>query len=401
MGISPQKHVLDMTYSKPSSPRLPPLHRLPPELKNLGLEWLVQTNPFALTPAKNSPWTLKDLWTPLWLASCLRKSVPTLISWRSLMDLPSPCAKTVWNHIPPLSLEEATAQLCQGLLDFPQTVPRRARQRLRRVGLLALDWHDWPYYGDVRTPGTIGGKRKAGTKRFFRLQTAEFVAGSFRYTVALELVQKGDDRGTHALGLVEVAERCHRVHTVVADGAFFSAALVAGLTARETDFCIRAPLNKRLTRHLREVAPQLQEPGAVAYVATAVGTRGQTNYTPIMAAFLIEKKEYRCYALPRYSRRPHQELLKAYKRRFGIETGYRVKRQALSRTCTTNPVIRLLLFFLAILVTNLWGLVDLALWPPYQRRTQKALHQRLPLDLFVIQVAALGWGLDGGEPARR
>lgn len=361
---------------------------------------MVQTNPCALVPAKNSPWTLKDLWNPLWLASCLRKSVPALISWRHLLDLPSPCAKTVWNHIPPLSREEATDQLCQSLIDFPKAVPRRACRRLRRVGLLALDWHDWPYYGDVKTPGTIGGKRKAGTKRFFRLQTAEFVAGSFRYTAALELVQKGDDRATHALGLVEAAAQCHRVHTVLADGAFFSAALVAGLTAKETDFCIRAPLNKRLTRHLREVAGQLQDPGAVAYVATAVGTWGQATYTPIMAVFLIEKGEYRCYALPRHSRRPHSALLKEYKRRFGIETGYRVKRQALSRTCTTNPVIRLLLFFLATVVTNLWGLVDLALWPPYRRRTQKALHQRLPLELFMSQLAALGCGMAERCPAR-
>lgn len=389
-----------MKHSKTSAQRRSPLHRLSPELKNLGLEWLVQTNPFALAPAKNSPWTLKDLWNPLWLASCLRKSVPALISWRLLLALPSPCAKTVWNHIPQLSLEEATDQLYHCLIDFPQAVPRRARRRLRRVGLLALDWHDWPYYGDVETPGTIGGKRKAGTKRFFRLQTAEFVAGSFRYTAALELVQKGDDRATHALGLVEAAAQCQRVHTVVADGAFFSAALVAGLTARETDFCIRAPLNKRLTRHLREVALQLQEPGAVAYVATAVGTRGQADYTPIIAAFLVEKGEYRCYALPRHSHRPHQELLKDYKRRFGIETGYRVKKRALSRTCTTNAVIRLLLFFLAVLITNLWGLVDLACWPSYQRRTRKALHHRLSLDLFLVQLAALGWGQAGGESGR-
>ena len=389
-----------MTPPETSSKRLQPAHRLPPELKNLGFEWLVQTNPFALDPAKNSPWTLQDLWKPLWLASCLRKSVPALISWRHLLDIPSPCAKTVWNHIPMLSLEEATEDLCQCLIEFPKAGGRRARRRLRRIGLLALDWHDWPFYGDPETPGTIGGKWKAGTNRFFRLQTAEFVAGSFRYTVALELVQKGDDRAAHALALLEAAERCHRVQTVLADAAFFSAHFVAELTAKEKDFCVRVPINKRLASQLAGLAPRLQEPGEVAYVATAVGNPRDPYYTPFMVAFTLEHGKYRCYAMPLHPIRPYNELLKAYKRRFGIETGYRVKRQALIRTCTTNPVHRLLLFFLAAFVTNLWGLVDLALWPPYRRRTRKALHHRLPLDLFLFQLAAPGCGLLGGRPTR-
>ena len=389
-----------MTYSKTSSKRAQPAHRLPPALKKLGFEKLVQTNPFGLVPARNSPWTLQDLWRLLWLASLLRKSVPAVVGWRGLLGLPSPCARTVWNHIPALSIEAAAGQLTYFLTELPKGVSRRARRRLRRIGLLALDWHDQPYYGDPETPGTIGGKRKASTNRFFRFQTAEFVAGSVRYTAALELVQKGDDRAAHAQALVEAAERCHRVHTIIADGAFFSATFLAELTAGGKDFCIRAPLNKRLARHLRAVADQLEEPRSVAYVATAVGSEGQPDYTPFMAAFLIEKKEYRCYAMPLPPRRPYSWLLKAYKRRFGIETGYRVKRQALIRTCTTNPVIRLLLFFMAVFVTNLWGLTDLALWPPYRRRTPKALHKRLPLDLFLFQLAASGCGLAGEWSAR-
>lgn len=389
-----------MNRLKPSSKRAQPAHRLPSTLKKLGLEELAQKNPLGFAPAQNSPWTLQDLLNLLWLASLLRKSVPAVVAWRNLVGLSSPCARTVWNHIPALSLEAATGQLNYFLSEFPQAIPRRARQRLRQIGLLALDWHDWPFYGAAETPGTIGGKRKAGTKRFFRLQTAEFVASSFRYTAALELVRKGDDRATHALALVEAAEQCHRVHTVIADGAFFSAAFLAGLTTREKDFCLRAPLNKRLARDLSAVAGQLQDPGDVAYVATAVGSPRQPDYTPFMAAFLIEKGEYRCYAMPLDPHRSYSELLKVYKRRFGIETGYRVKRQALIRTCTTNPVIRLLLFFLAVFVTNLWGLVDLALWPPYRRRTPKALHKRLPLDLFCFQLAAPECGLAGGRPAR-
>ncbi len=43
-----------------------------------------------------------------------------------------------------------------------------------------------------------------------------------------------------------------------------------------------------------------------------------------------------------------------YRRRFGIETGYRLMEQVPSRTSTPNPALRFLLMGVALLIVNMW-----------------------------------------------
>ena len=105
------------------------------------------------------------------------------------------------------------------------------------------------------------------------------------------------------------------------------------------------------------------------------------------------------YAMPMDPHCSYSELLKSTNGSLALRRTTSEK-QALIRTCTTNPVIRLLLFYLAVFVTNLWGMVNLAIWPPYRMWTPKVLYKRLPLDLFCFQLAAPEYGLAGGCPTR-
>ena len=43
-----------------------------------------------------------------------------------------------------------------------------------------------------------------------------------------------------------------------------------------------------------------------------------------------------------------------YRKRFGIETSYRQMNQGRIRTCTRNPVLRLLFVGIALLLRNVW-----------------------------------------------
>ena len=43
-----------------------------------------------------------------------------------------------------------------------------------------------------------------------------------------------------------------------------------------------------------------------------------------------------------------------YRRRFGIETGYRLMEQARARTTSPNPALRFLLMGVALLIVNMW-----------------------------------------------
>ena len=53
------------------------------------------------------------------------------------------------------------------------------------------------------------------------------------------------------------------------------------------------------------------------------------------------------------------KLAEDYRKRWGIETGYRVKEDVRGRTCSRNYVIRLFFQLLSILLYNLWQLCNL------------------------------------------
>lgn len=54
-----------------------------------------------------------------------------------------------------------------------------------------------------------------------------------------------------------------------------------------------------------------------------------------------------------------RNILKMYRKRWGIETGYRMIRKFLARTTSKRYNVRLLYFYLAIVLYNIWVLVNI------------------------------------------
>jgi putative transposase len=51
---------------------------------------------------------------------------------------------------------------------------------------------------------------------------------------------------------------------------------------------------------------------------------------------------------------PLVRVRRRYRRRFGIETGYRLIEQVRARTTSPNPALRFLLMGVALLIVNMW-----------------------------------------------
>jgi len=51
---------------------------------------------------------------------------------------------------------------------------------------------------------------------------------------------------------------------------------------------------------------------------------------------------------------PAQRIRPRYRRRFGIESGYRLMEQVRARTTSPNPALRFLLMGIAFLIVNIW-----------------------------------------------
>lgn len=54
-----------------------------------------------------------------------------------------------------------------------------------------------------------------------------------------------------------------------------------------------------------------------------------------------------------------EEIAEWYRKRRGVETGYRVKKEFKIRTSTESYAMRMLFFFLSVVMYNLWVLFNL------------------------------------------
>jgi len=80
-----------------------------------------------------------------------------------------------------------------------------------------------------------------------------------------------------------------------------------------------------------------------------------------------------------------------YRKRFAIETSYRQMHQCRARTCTRNPLVRLLLVGIALVLRNVW------VWLHYAvLSTPRRGGRRLELDKLTLETMLL-WLLHQAE----
>ncbi len=49
-----------------------------------------------------------------------------------------------------------------------------------------------------------------------------------------------------------------------------------------------------------------------------------------------------------------EQMPEEYRSRWGIETGFRVIKGIMGKTCSNSPAVRLLLFYMSVILYNLW-----------------------------------------------
>ncbi len=259
----------------------------------------------------------------------------------------------------PKKLTVLERRLNNALVDY---LPRRVRRRAWEV---AIDWHLDPYYGlPYWSRNEIYyGQPKQGTTKFHAYASACIVEYGRRYTLALTWVRRHESTITvlrrllariRAIGL---KTRC-----LLLDRAFFNVAVIAFLQQENLPFLMpvklsgRRPQNRRKPTGLRWIKRQ------------AAGWYSHTMKSGAQQATFSVCVGYRHYRNRKDGKQRCQKLLFAawrvrgsptdirerYRKRFGIETSYRQRRQGRIYTCTRNPHLRLFFVALAFILRNVW-----------------------------------------------
>jgi putative transposase len=219
---------------------------------------------------------------------------------------------------------------------------------------VAVDTHRRPYYGDRRrTPGVTGGRREAGTRWAFGYATAAVVRRGRRYTAAVTAARPGDrpadlvDRLLAQLGWAGVP-----VRYVLLDRGFYAAGVVAALQRRGLRFVI--PVIRRgrgptgTARFFRRGTR-----GWFTHTWRARGKAGPAVTARVACTPGPDGRRPRVFACSAGFRAPVRVAL-AYRRRFGIEAGYRQLGECLARTTSRDAGYRRRLVALAVVIRNAW-----------------------------------------------
>jgi hypothetical protein len=276
-------------------------------------------------------------------------------------------------------------------LDDPVALDRRLRAafggrlpRAVRRGRwpVALDLTLIPYHGrPFADPAEVyRSQPKSGTTHFHAYATAYLVRAGQRFTLALVRVPHGTPMAAVARDL------CRRVRAAgvnarvfLMDRGFHSAGVVRYFQAARQAFILpqavhgRAPRDGTL-RGLRAIRAS-HPTGWATYTWRPVGERRVTVDLCVCRRRRADRRGNRAflYACGRVSAAPAW-VRATYRRRFGIEAGYRQMHRARARTATRRPLVRLFLVAVALLLRNLWAWAH---WTALARRQRGGRRVRL------------------------
>lgn len=262
-----------------------------------------------------------------------------------------PSADTVINAIKKLDWKDIKRGFDK-ILDITLLQLRKQRMLWGSV-TLAIDFHDDRYYGNKDDEGVVGTKPERGTCYAFRIATIDIVMHGCRFTLAEVPVKKGMKPADIVEYLIRKTWKYVKIREVLLDGGFYDSDVIERLKKLNVKYIIRADKSKRLNKRLKRANKDR------GYrTSWTVGKRAETTLVAFYANNKNgKKKEWHAW-VTNIDKSP-RVIQKIYKRRWGIETGYRVKGDFQANTCSRNFTVRVMYSLLAICLYNLWVLVNL------------------------------------------
>jgi hypothetical protein len=263
--------------------------------------------------------------------------------------------------LPPI--DEVERRLNKGL---HACLPRRWLRKGRRWRL-AIDLTLIPYHGEPHRDDNevYRGEAKSGTTHFHAYATCYVVHHGRRFTLALVRVLRGMPMSEVVRQLLAlVRELGIRPTQLLLDRGFYSVEVVRYLQAARVPFVMpmvlrgRKPSDPRgpsatyvfaaRTRSGWDTYSWRNQDGvrATVSVAVAVTWRRRRNRRRRRATLV--------YAFWGFRPSSPTWVRQTYRLRFGIESSYRQMNQARIRTCTRDPLLRLLFVGIALILRNVW-----------------------------------------------
>ena len=303
---------------------------------------------------KGVKYTYQDIFTVLLhAATSVNNSLESASNDLKLKSSSSkiPSADTVFNYIKCNSIEYILSSFRAMNSNLFKTMNIEGK-----VHDIAIDFHNIPFYGDENTPWIAGIKPKNGSSWGYSYCTLDII-GDIKLTLDVIAINGFNKNYSDLITfLFERLEKMQiKVGTVYLDKEFCNDDTISALTKLNVNFVIAVKRNPRimgiLDRFKKENGP---ESTVFKYRFNKKGTEFN------LIATHDEEKGYILFAtnkdvksIEKFERMIPEE----YRKRWNIESGYRVKNNFKIRTCTNSPVARTLFFVIQCTLYNILNML--------------------------------------------
>jgi putative transposase len=299
--------------------------------------------------------------------------------------------------------DDAVFAALAATLPTEQRLSRRLNQALvcqlpsrvfKRRWQVAIDVTQIPYHGEAfADPAELcRGKPKGGTTHFHGYATACIAVSGCRYTLGMTAVRNKEPMHEVLRRLLgQIGRKGLKIRHLLLDRAFYNLDVVSYLQNARYAFVIPAVHRGRRAKDPAKAQGTQRfliwkRSGWSEHV---MRNKGRSRKVQIAVAYVTQnargkpcKPKVWVYAFWKMRPPSLQWLRDRYRERFGIETSYRQMNQARIRTCTRNPLLRLLFVGIALILRNLW------VW---FHHTQLSRHQRgkLQVNLKLLRIRVM------------
>lgn len=281
-------------------------------------------------------------------------------------DLPGmPKAGTLRSYLNEQLTIEALPELERCLNQaLTQDLPARLRRKPQRI---ALDFHDRPYYGKASQEKAhwVRARAKDGTTRFFRIATAYVIDRGLRLTLAVRFVLP-EHTTVDVLGaLVQYIKPLQiPVSCLLLDKGFASIAVMDYLDQARLPAIIACPIRGK--KQPQPSATRALCQGRASYMTDYTFSNPHRSFTARLAVCRVFTTSKRTGRMQRRGAwllfivigfdkgLSPRAVRRLYRRRFGIETSYRLSGQVRGWTTSQNVAYRFVLWALSFLMVNVW-----------------------------------------------
>jgi len=278
----------------------------------------------------------------------------------------APSADTLLRRVKSLGWKDAYNMLVEANDHVIRKLKRKGT--FKHAVLAAADLSDDRYYGEFNNK-ICQGKYERGTCQFYRHAALHVVEAGKRATIFTVMVTPFDDHASIIETLVRAARaRGIRIHTLLVDRGFYSVEVINKLKELRQRFLMPAVKHKGV-KHVIEDYAKKRTAAVVDYTM-----RNAEKEQARFRLFIHEKKgaepadsvvnRYFAFATNMSIERvilAYNQLPEEYRKRWGIETGFRVQDNVQAKTTSKNYTVRIVYIMLSTFLYNIWVLANVTL----------------------------------------